>query len=763
MIPLYSSINDTAPARMITLPELAELIERPSVGPKDKAAALTPFTARGKTKQAAVDAPFWGIVKDHDDDDRSAEQVRALYDSFGVAWMAWSTASHQQPKDGITANRWKVVLPLAQQASYADVLPLALGSDLILGTDKAQSRVQQVFYAPNKISSGAPYLGMTRLDLPLLDPSDTTHPLVRQCREKYEEAERKQAERAAAAVALKVRSTAPRQGGSVIEAVNAAYDLGNLLEHHGYARIGRKWLSPASKSGNPGVVVLRGDDGRERVYSHHGEADPLSNLNHGGHALDAFDVLCCLDYGGDVRRAVRELGARVSAPPPTPTPPAKPKPPEPPPAPKNDAAGLGLKLVEVVDVLEAPPPAPAFWIDELVPAGVVTLLGAHGGTGKSMLALTAAVCLAAGLPFLGKPTRRAKVVFYSGEDPALVLRWRLSLVCKHLNVDPRELEGWLAVIDATEGEPTLFYECTLDGRRVGLNTEVYGELDRIAKAGAEVFIIDNASDTFDADEINRARVRAFIRSLAMLTKPHAGAVLLLAHIDKTSARGFGGKEGYSGSTAWHNSVRSRLFLSESGDGLMLEQQKANLGRKASPMQLDRLEGGVLSLATVGTNPAAGLIASAHRDVVLGMFAEFYDRGEFLPVSQQAPGNAHKALSAERGFPPRMSKAEFWQLVRDAERAGYLVRESYQTKDRKERTRWCVTDSGRKVSGISPPAPTAPTLRQVEVSAPGASGAPTAPTSQGGCGGKMARTSRRKVGALPPFDALPEPGEVGALA
>lgn len=317
MIPYYASIHDTAPARMITLPELGGLIERPSIGPKDKAAALTPYTAHGKTKQAAVDAPFWGIVKDHDNDDRSAEQVRALYDSFGVAWMAWSTASHQQPKDGITANRWKVVLPLAQQASYADVLPLALGSDLILDTDKAQSHVQQVFYAPNRVSPAAPYLGMTRLDLPLLDPSDTAHPLVRQCREKYEEAERKQAERAAAAVALKVRSTAPRQGGSVIEAVNAAYDLGNLLEHHGYTRIGRKWLSPASKSGNPGVVVLRGDDGRERVYSHHGEADPLSNLNHGGHALDAFDVLCCLDYGGDVSRAVRELGPRVSAPPPT--------------------------------------------------------------------------------------------------------------------------------------------------------------------------------------------------------------------------------------------------------------------------------------------------------------------------------------------------------------------------------------------------------------------------------------------------------------
>ena len=439
MIPLYSSINDTAPARMMALPELAELIERPSIGPKDKAAAITPYTAHGKTKQAAVDAPFWGIVKDHDNDDRSAEQVRALYDSFGVAWMAWSTASHQQPKDGITANRWKVVLPLAQQASYADVLPLALGSDLILDTDKAQSRVQQVFYAPNKVSPAAPYLGMTRLDLPLLDPTDMAHPLVHQCREKYEEAERKQAERAAAAVALKVRSTAPRQGGSVIEAVNAAYDLGNLLEHHGYTRIGRKWLSPASKSGNPGVVVLRGDDGRERVYSHHGEADPLSNLNHGGHALDAFDVLCCLDYGGDVRRAVRELGARVSAPPPTPTPPTKPKPPEPPPTGYPEPFRGPMAALHAQIMLASPKPQPAlatlacligmaggvsgvYCLEDGMRCNLYGLGVSMSGTGKdSPMASARAIVAAAGGKLIGQPA--------SGEGLEDALESRRGMAC----------------------------------------------------------------------------------------------------------------------------------------------------------------------------------------------------------------------------------------------------------------------------------------------------------------------------------------------
>lgn len=419
--------------------------------------------------------------------------------------------------------------------------------------------------------------------------------------------------------------------------------------------------------------------------------------------------------------------------------------------------GQPLQLVEVADVFASPPPAPDYWIEQLMPAGVVTLLGAHGGTGKSMLALIAAVCMAQGLPFMGKATKPARVAFYSGEDPAPLLRWRLANICRHLDVDPADLSGNLIVLDATEGDPALY-------TRDGDVTRAYTELLRLAEnRAADVFIIDNASDTFDGDEIRRAEVRKFVRALARLTRPQGGGVLLLVHIDRASARGnLGNDGGYSGSTAWHNSARSRLFLVTDAQtkNLELKHEKCNVGPRAEPIRLTWGAHGVIVPA--GSMPdCSGLVATAHRDSVLKLLAEFYDRGEYIPTSANAPGNAFKTLQGERSFPPRMQRAEFWRLLRDAERAGHLVRELYRTGDRKERERWSVTAAGRSAAGI---APSAPTVRQPEESAPGASGAPSAPTAQGGMGGERARTTRRTRGTRTPADTLPEgveAGEVGA--
>jgi len=49
----------------------------PSIGPKNKAAALTPFKARRKRKEVALRSRFHALVTDHDDDDKTAEQIRA--------------------------------------------------------------------------------------------------------------------------------------------------------------------------------------------------------------------------------------------------------------------------------------------------------------------------------------------------------------------------------------------------------------------------------------------------------------------------------------------------------------------------------------------------------------------------------------------------------------------------------------------------------------------------------------------------------------
>jgi len=103
---------------------------------------------------------------------------------------------------------------------------------------------------------------------------------------------------------------APRGAGAkpdVIAAFNRAHAVEDLLEAHGFAPRGKRWVSPTSSSGLAGVVMLDG-----RVYSHHG-SDPLAD----GHAHDAFDLLRILDHGGDMKAAVKtaaeELGMGSTA------------------------------------------------------------------------------------------------------------------------------------------------------------------------------------------------------------------------------------------------------------------------------------------------------------------------------------------------------------------------------------------------------------------------------------------------------------------
>ena len=69
----------------------------------------------------------------------------------------------------------------------------------------------------------------------------------------------------------------------------------------------------------------------------------------------------------------------------------------------------------------------------------------------------------------------------------------------------------------------------------------------------------------------------------MIAREHDAAVVLLAHIDKAAARNGGQGNSYSGSTAWHNSARSRLALVEDeATGLELLHEKANFGKKRDP-------------------------------------------------------------------------------------------------------------------------------------------------------------------------------------
>jgi hypothetical protein len=305
VFPVYQTHNDTRPAKKISLSDVVQLVENPGTGPKEKAPLLTPYDAEAKTKPVAQESLYHCLPDDHDHDNLTADGIRALYDPYNIAYIAWTTSSHQQPGYG---NRWKVLIPFSDPCSYEIWIELARGAALMVEGDQAQARSQQGFYAPNKLTDDAPYEYIICLDRPFVDPAEPFHPFINDCLRAYTKELEEQKKQAAAAMPKPRRLNG--YDGSIIEKVNLAYRMDELIQGFGYKKIGKKYLSPQSESGSPGVIILI-RDGKEVVYSHHGFSDPLSHQNNDGHSLDVFDVLCKLQYGGDISRAIKDLADQV--------------------------------------------------------------------------------------------------------------------------------------------------------------------------------------------------------------------------------------------------------------------------------------------------------------------------------------------------------------------------------------------------------------------------------------------------------------------
>ena len=362
--------------------------------------------------------------------------------------------------------------------------------------------------------------------------------------------------------------------------------------------------------------------------------------------------------------------------------------------------------IDQMDSIEITPPL--FVWEGLIPRGVVSLLGGHGGAGKSYVALMLAVCAAIGRALFGIATSREIVAFYSGEDGGEIVLHRLAIICHALGITPGDLEGRLHILDATESDPALFRETAESGARRAGTTATYAALRRyIEDQRIGLLIVDNASDAFDANEIERAKVRAFMRALKSLAEINGGAVLLLAHVDKSTAR-MGGGEAYSGSTAWHNSARSRLFLRRDKDDGMLtiEHQKSNLGKLIDPLQLHWPEGGVPQPDAQPAGVVATIRNGNDTKTILRLIHDAFQRREYCAPSQQARNHAVKVLSPEPTY-PRRKPAEVFRMLRDAEADGLIFRDTFKDHNRKQRDRWALTPKGCDLIGIAPGAPGAP--------------------------------------------------------
>ena len=573
--PLYSSIRNEVAEDYLDLTAIGELIKNPSVGPKLGASLITPFNASAKTKVAALESTFQMLVIDHDHDNLSAEALQALYDNYDCCYFAFSTSSHQQPPE--PCNRWKVLIPYDNPISSTEHAVLAAGASVALNSDSAQSRISQGFFAPNKLHENAPYQWHIENTKPCLSPLVKEHPFVRDCLHAYEAKDKQLEEKAqrASSDAVQCRKYPPSMDGELFDKICNTYDIPSQLEQHGYKRCGEKFLSPTSESGCPGLVLLEGPDGHQRCYSHHGAADPLSHENHAGHALDVFDVICALDFGGDTqlavakladaadpkgqqerRQAYRELATQ-----------------------RSDPAGAGVLVPVDLNAFWGAPETPQkYLVRHYFPKGEFALLAGHGGTGKTAFSLVLAAHVACGSTWNGLASIQSRVIFVSLEDRPERIRTQLQKICATYQLSATTVLTNLVLLDGTQSDGVLYAEKPDRNTGTTLLWQQFKQLLNQKYADVGLIFVDNASDAYQANENSRAQVREFTRGLADIAKELDAAVVLLAHIDKAAAKGAAFGNTYSGSTAWHNSARSRLALVKSKDNsIIVVHEKNNRG------------------------------------------------------------------------------------------------------------------------------------------------------------------------------------------
>lgn len=376
-----------------------------------------------------------------------------------------------------------------------------------------------------------------------------------------------------------------------------------------------------------------------------------------------------------------------------------------PPAPRPAASGAEPQLLDLVELCAKPWPPTSWAIDGLIPHAHVTLLSANGGVGKSTLALQAAVSVATGAEFLGLPTSKGRVMLFSAEDGDAILHSRLAHIAAASGARLSELAESMIVLDATRCDATMWSDTGAAPRLAWLANVCKQERPSL-------LVIDNASDVFVGNENDRAQVRGFVRALAGIADELECAVLLLAHVDKASVRGLVSADTlstFSGSTAWHNSARSRLAMTRDSDDLVtLRHEKSNLGRLVPDIELE-FDTAARLFRRAGTIPgqaaARALVRSQHRLAVLRLIHAACGQGRNLSSKPRASTNAYLQLHAEPGYPTALDRREFFALLSEMQRDGLLQEVEVTTASRNRVNRLQLTPTGelRVAAGSAAPA------------------------------------------------------------
>jgi len=274
-----------------------------------------------------------------------------------------------------------------------------------------------------------------------------------------------------------------------------------------------------------------------------------------------------------------------------------------------------------------PVPSRSWFIEGLVPGRTVTLLSGDGGVGKSLLALQLGLASALGVETLGLEPAPGRVLYVGAEDEVAEFHRRTADILRGLGGTFAGLRNRLLLMPLAERDAVLALP---DKAGTMVPTPLLTTLiEKVATWRPGLIVLDTLADLFGGDEIKRSQARQFIAMLRAIAIGCDCAVLLLAH---PSVSGMQSGSGTSGSTAWNNSVRSRLYLTAKGgedadpDARLLTTKKANYGATGEAIAL-RWESGTFVLDDGKPSAAAGILNKRHDDAFLRLLSAVNRSGQ----------------------------------------------------------------------------------------------------------------------------------------
>jgi RecA-family ATPase len=234
---------------------------------------------------------------------------------------------------------------------------------------------------------------------------------------------------------------------------------------------------------------------------------------------------------------------------------------------KRQQAAQPVALFDVGEFEGRPVPPLRWLVKDRILMRNVALLQGDGATGKTTIALQLAVTVALGRnDWLGGIIDEpGNVIFYSAEEERDEFHYRLDKIVRYYDTSFAELGDRLQ-LHCAAGENSVLAQATAKNISL-MGTPLYDALLNTARIQKpKLVILESSADLYAGNESDRSQVRRFVQMLRAISLAADCAVLLLSH---PSVQGMATGTGTSGSTAWNNAVRSRMYFTrddgEEGD------------------------------------------------------------------------------------------------------------------------------------------------------------------------------------------------------